>query len=333
MSSHLIWQSWQAPHREAIDLMKQNRAIITQASSWADLMALEKASPIECMVVDHQITWDRHTLAAFPRLRCLVRLGVGLDNVDQLAARDLGIQLGSVPDYGVTDVSDHALALLLTLSRALPSRFNNMLAQPAYWMPETQLGFRLRGKRLTIVGLGRIGSAMAVRCASLGMEISFYDPYVSRGIEKSFGWKRLDTLELAINSDIVSLHCPLTSETFKLINRSYWDLLRSVGRSQVLINTARGSIVEWSSFIDAFHDGTCSHAGLDVYPIEPLPESDPVLKAFRAQYSTSSGPRLALTPHYAFAGPESVRDLHVGAAKAALGHLLAPPSAEEGIIQ
>src|SRR5687768_7288975 len=162
----------------------------------------------------------RATLDRLQRCRLIVRGGVGVDNVDHAYARTRGIAVANVPDYGSEEVADSAIGLILSLTRGI-SFLNSRLRQAdGDWSPSLAKPLsRLRGRRCGIVGLGRIGTATALRAKALGLEVSFYDPYKPDGYDKALGIRRSETFEeLLEQSEVLSLHCPLTELTHHLVD-------------------------------------------------------------------------------------------------------------------
>ena len=188
------------------------------------------------------------------------------------------------------------MAMLLALARGLFGHDRAARSGPAQWRWGVTPTFRLTGKTLGIVGLGRIGGATALRARAFGLRVVFYDPYRSPGWEKTFSIERARTLnELVATSDIVSLHTPLTDETKGMMSRSVFAAMKP---GTVLINTARGPIVDWPAFREALDRGIVASAGFDVLPIEPLDMADPVLGAW-ARGDERYRDRLVISPHAA----------------------------------
>ncbi len=178
---------------------------------------------------------------------------------------------------------------------------------------------RLRGRSLGIIGLGRIGIATALRAKAFGMHVVAYDPLVSRGTEIAIGVERKESLEeLLAASDVVSIHCPLTVDTRAMINAA---TLRHMRRNAILINTARGAIVDTDAVLAALRDGTIAGAGLDVLPIEPPRIGDALATAYADRLDGLAGDRLILTPHAAWSSPESVADARRLAVETAMLYL------------
>ena len=273
-----------------------------------------KIEEADAILAWHDLKWDRATLASLKNCRSLVRVGAGFDNVDLVAAKEFGIVISNVPDYGTNDVADPALALLLALARGLFPYAVQAKAKKT-WVWEGPKTFRLTKRKLGIVGLGRIGAAFALRAKALGMTVSFYDPYLPIGWEKSLGLERHhDLLELARNSEIISLHTPLTVETRGMIGKAFFDALP---QEAVLINTSRGPVMDWPAFREAFLEKKVYHAGFDVLPTEPIDDADPLLARW-INGDPEITSRLIITPHCAFFSREAEDEMRYKAAMEAL---------------
>ena len=247
-------------------------------------------------------------VALLERCRLIVRLGVGFDRVDLDACRARDIVVSNVPDYGTTEVADHALALLLALRRGLPGHHDGLRDDLGRnWNSMRALGQRrMSAQRLAVVGLGRIGTALALRAKALGMRVVVFDPYVATGAELALGVERADTLAAALDgADALSLHAPLTAETRGMIGAA--ELAR-LAPGAVLVNTARGPLVELDALHDALRSGRLAGAGLDVLPVEPAKPDHPLLAAWIAREAWLGG-RLIVTPHAAFFSPEAWADM------------------------
>ena len=252
------------------------------------------------------------TFANAPKCRCVVRAGVGYNNVDLAAATRHGIVVCNVPDYGTEEVADHAIMFLLAIARRLIPCHNAIRA--GTWHYATALGTpRLRGKTLGIVGCGRIGSATALRAKAFGLDVVFHDPLVNHGVEKALGVRRAKTLdELLVQSDFVSLHCYLDPSTHHLINDQTLSRMRP---GSYLINTARGGVVDASALLGALDSGHIAAAALDVLEREPL--DDDRLRAH---------PNVIFTPHSAFYSAEGFVELRSKAAHEVRRILLGEPA-------
>jgi D-3-phosphoglycerate dehydrogenase/C-terminal binding protein len=251
----------------------------------------------------------------------IVRCGVGFDNVDHAYARTRGIAVANVPDYGTEEVADSAIGMLLSLTRGI-AFFNNYYRTPGREWLYTAAGplYRLRGRTLGIVGLGRIGTATAIRAKALGLNVSFFDPYVRDGTDKSLGVRRVDSLDdLLRQSQVLSLHCPLTDETRHMIDAAAVALLPG---GAFLVNTARGAVVDTSVIPPAIASGQLAGAAIDVLSCEPPSDDDPLLVAWRDP-SHPAHNRLVINPHAAFYSHEGLLDMRLkgaeGCRRAVLG--------------
>jgi D-3-phosphoglycerate dehydrogenase len=226
------------------------------------------------------------------RCRVISRYGVGVDNVDVDAATRAGILVTYVPDYCLDEVADHTLALLLAASRNL-LRGTLDVRSGGWAIPKAGIR-RLQGRRLALIGVGRIGLRVAHRALAFGLEVVGYDPVAS---EWEAGLRRAPTLEEAIaEADIVSLHAPLTPENRHLIGEETIAVMR---RAPLVVNTSRGGLVDLDAAARALDDGRLSGLALDVTEAEPLPAGHPL----------RTDPRALVTPHMAFYSAEALDEL------------------------
>lgn len=255
---------------------------------------------------------SRPTIERLERCRIIVRCGVGHDRIDGAAARERGIPLAHVPDYCTEEVADSALAMILALTRGVAPLSSRLRARVGRWSYEEAVPLRrLRGRVLGLVGLGRIGTATAVRAKAFGMAVAYYDPYKPLGFDKALGLRRVETLEELVRSSwILSLHCPLTPETRGMIDARMLSLMPS---GAFLINTARGALVDTTAIPAAVESGRLSGVGLDVLDREPPPEDDPLVRAWRDPGHPAHW-RVVVNPHSAFYSEESRRELRTRAA-------------------
>jgi lactate dehydrogenase-like 2-hydroxyacid dehydrogenase len=224
--------------------------------------------------VTDRITAD--VLGAEPRrVRIVSNFGVGYNNIDVEAARRLGVVVTNTPDVLTDDTADIAVALMLMAARRLGEGERQVRAgEWTGWRPTHLLGTKLSGKTLGIIGLGRIGRAVARRAHhGFGMRVLYYDPPVPPAVAAEVGAEPADSLEAVLaESDVVSLHCPATPETRHLMNA---ERLRLMKRGALLVNTARGDVVDEAALATALADGVIAGAGLDVFEREPA-VSDPL---------------------------------------------------------
>ncbi len=291
----------------------RGKVSVLEAKTAAELPG--RIEDADAILAWHDLKWDAKILESLKRCKAIVRVGAGFDNVDLEAARRFGITVCNVPDYGTNDVADHAIALLLALARGLNGHNRGSRGSPSGWVWGNVPTFRLTEKKIGIVGLGRIGTAAALRAKAFGMKVGFYDPYKPSGWEKALGLTRYHRIEdVARDCDVISLHTPLTPETRGMIGKSYLAIAK---RGQVLINTARGPIVEWTAFSEALRSGQIGSAGFDVLPEEPLNSKDPLLKAWISE-DPGLRDRLLITPHCAFYSEEALAEMRRKAAEEAL---------------
>ena len=282
----------------------------------ADRIPGEEWRRADALIVYYGVPVERQLVERLDTCRILVRAGVGYDHIDIAACAARGIPVCNVPDYGTTEVADHAIALMLALARGLMSYHARLLADPhAGWhWSGAPLVRRLRGGTFGIVGLGRIGTAASRRAKALDMDVCFYDPYLPDGTELAHGYRRVDSLEaLLAASDVVSLHCPLTDDNRNMIDEA---ALGAIKPGAFLINTARGGLVDLSALEAALRDGELGGAALDVLPEEPPDAEPPVVDAFLRRVPGPDG-RLLLTPHVAWFSPAGRADLRRKSAETA----------------
>lgn len=274
----------------------------------------------EAIVVWHVMAISPEVVALLDNCRIVARAGIGVDRINIEACAARGIPVCNCPDYGITDVADHAIALSLSLLRGITYFQDALRNDPvASWRWNAPpLITRVRGKRFGIVGLGRIGTATARRAQALDMQVAFYDPYVAAGQEQAVAAERLDSLEALLKScDVISLHAPHTAETDRMIDAT---TLAQMKEGAVLINTARGGLVDLDALHAALKEGRLSGAGIDVLPEEPPDPMHPLLRAYAAREDWLAG-RFVLTPHAAFYSEASFADLRRKPVETALAYM------------
>lgn len=264
----------------------------------------EELASARALIVWHNTPIGAAGIARLRNCRALIRNGVGFDSVDIAAARRHGITVCNVPDYGTEEVADHAIALALALCRQLFPLDEE--AKRLGWVIRVEPRLRrLRHLTFGIVGLGRIGTATALRAKALGFQVVFHDPYLPNGADKAVGVARVRTLdELLARSDVLSLHCPLNAETRHLIAEREISRLK---RGAFVVNTARGAVIKKEAILGALRDGHLAGAGLDVVEDEPLRTAE-----------EAATPNLIVTCHAAFCSVESKREMRSTSARIAL---------------
>ena len=277
-----------------------------------ELAALAKDA--DALVVSSREAVPREVIEQLDRCQVIVRMSVGIDHVDLEAATEHGIVVSHCPDYCTNEVADHAIALILALNRRIVE-VNEDIHKGA-WVDRsyhTQQILRgpippMRELTLGIVGLGRIGQAVARRATPFGSRLIASDPYLDPAVAGELGVELVSLDELASQADIVTLHCPLTPETRHLIDGAFFDAMKP---SAVLVNTARGPIVDMEAIAAAMSDGRLAAAALDVTLPEPLPIDSPLYGL----------PNLILTPHNAYYSEWSRAQVRVDTLNAALAVL------------
>jgi D-3-phosphoglycerate dehydrogenase/C-terminal binding protein len=278
---------------------------------------------VDAIILFHELLLTRRTLERLRQCKLIVRGGVGVDNVDHAFARTVGIPVGNVPDYGSEEVADTALAMALSLARGVHYMNSRLRAMEGPWayLQVVPLA-RLRGSTFGVVGLGRIGTAAALRAKALGMDVIFYDPYKPDGYDKALGIRRVETLEeLLAGSLVVSIHCPLTDETRHMIDA---QAIARMPKGSYLVNTARGAVLDTKAVPPAIASGHLAGAGIDVYEHEPPTAEDPLLAAWRNPDHPAHH-RLILNPHAAFYSESGLLDMRLKAAEACRRALLRLP--------
>lgn len=280
-------------------------------SVWREVHALVTglAMPIDDAVFDRA-----------PKLRIVCRLGVGYDTVDTEAAARRGVPVCNVPDYGTTEVADHAMALALALVRGIVPYNEAVRDDPEKGWSVRRAPHVARLGELTfgVIGLGRIGGAAALRASAFGMSVVGYDPHVPGGHERTLGIGRAATLaELLAAADVVSVHCLLNDETRHMIDA---QAVAAMKPGAVVVNTARGGVVDLDALYDGLKSGRVGAVGLDVFETEPPPADHPLIAAWRAREAWLEG-RCVVTPHAAFYSPTAIRTMRESAARTCCDYL------------
>ncbi len=240
-------------------------------------------------------------IAAMKKTRVIVRYGIGVDNVDLEAAKERGIPVCNVPDYCIDEVADHTLAFLLACTRQVVS--NCVGVRDGKWSLAVPLSEMkaLRNTTVGVVGFGRIGQAVVRRLQPFGASIRVFDPFVDSKAIESAGAAAMPLDELLHTSDVITLHCPSTAQTRRIVNA---ERLASMKRGSILVNLARGDLVDTPALVAALQSGRLAGAALDVCDPEPIPPGHPLLRM----------PNVILAPHVASTSARAVRTLRETAA-------------------
>ena len=251
------------------------------------------------MVTYGQITAD--VIKGLKKCKVIGRFGLGVDNIDIEAATKAGIAVVYVPDYCIDEVSDHAMAMLLNLARKIS--FSNSLVQAGRWeMPAVTPLSRLRGRTLGLAGLGQIPRAVAPKAQSFGLKVIAFDPYVDKEVAKALDVELVDLDTLLESSNYVSVHVPMMPETEKMFDA---DAFKKMKPDALLVNTARGPLVDADALAEALDAGEIGGAALDVMPVEPPGTDHPLL----------GRDNVILTPHTGFYSIEALEELQTKTAR------------------
>lgn len=282
-----------------------------ERSILGDHLSSEYSATTEVVLVWHEQI-DKAFLAQVPNLKAVVRYGVGFDNIDLMSCKERGVKVCNTPDYGTDEVSDTALAFLLNMCRGISQYDRACRNYQNSWQENTISRIKRNNEiKVAAIGAGRIGSAFLLKSRQLQFQTAFFDPFVSRGYEKVLTAKRFDNLNEILNwADVVSLHLPLNSETFGLINP---DFINQLKPGAMLINTARGALL--SALDDLYlplRDGHLAAVALDVLPQEP-PVPGKLINAWRKDEEWLQG-RLLINPHSAYFSSTSYYEMRSKAA-------------------
>ncbi|QDT88685.1 phosphoglycerate dehydrogenase [Gimesia algae] len=252
-----------------VDLRKEPHRVVEQVQGYDAVLAGAEI-------------YSREVLEQLPDLKVISRYGVGFDAVDLAAADAQNIVVTITPGVNHHSVAEQAFALLMGIARM--TRTQDRAVRSGEW--ERELTPRVWGSTIGIVGLGRIGQAVATRAIGMGMHVLAYDPYPNEEFAKTYQIKLLSLEELLKQSDYVTLHLPVTPETIDIINR---DTLAIMKQGSVLINTARGGLIDENALVEALESGHLRGAGLDVFKKEPLPVESPLIKLENVLLSCHTG--------------------------------------------
>ena len=274
-------------NEEALVPLRERYTVVYDTDLHADRARfLEHLEGARGIIVRNQTVVDAAAIAAAPRLQVIGRLGVGLDNIDVAACDARGIAVHPAIGANAVAVAEYVIGALLVVMRGV-FRVTEDVASGA-WPRRALAGLELNGRTLGLVGYGAIARLVADRARALGMSIIAYDPYLEAHHPAWAGTRQVDLATLFSSSDAVSLHVPLTDETAGIVDATALAAMRS---HAVLVNTARGGIVDEDALVEALHAGRIGGAALDVFAVEPLEGA--------AAARFAGVPNLVLTPHIA----------------------------------
>ncbi|PXY27038.1 phosphoglycerate dehydrogenase [Prauserella muralis] len=229
---------------------------------------LEAVKHADALLVRSATKVDAEVLSAGNRLKVVARAGVGLDNVEVPAATERGVLVVNAPTSNIVSAAEHAVALLLAVARRVPAADQSL--RGGEWKRSAYTGVELNGKTVGVVGFGKIGQLVAQRLAAFGTEIVAYDPYTSPARAAQLGVELVSLDELLQRADIITVHLPKTPETKGLIDAS---ALAKVKQGVIIVNAARGGLIDEQALADAVREGRVGGAGVDVFATEPTTES------------------------------------------------------------
>jgi len=265
----VLWPEYQAPpYEKLLEEARRSDALVTLLTDRVDCNLIESS----------------------PRLRIIAQYAVGYDNIDIDCATRHGVYVTNTPGVLTDATADLTWALILAAARRIVEADRFVRSGEWYktrtgWHPMMMLGVEVHGKTLGIIGMGRIGRAVAKRAKGFDMRVIYYDVVrLPEEVERELGVEYAPLEKLLAEADIVTIHTPLTPETKGLMNR---ERIRMMKKGAILVNTARGKIVDLDALVEALKDGHLAAAGLDVFPEEPLPPDHPITKL----------DNVVLTPH------------------------------------
>ncbi|HSQ59831.1 MAG TPA: hydroxyacid dehydrogenase [Acidobacteriota bacterium] len=258
--------------KTSVDLLRAAPGVeVVETVGLNEEQLLPLVADIDAWVVRSATKVTRRLIEAAPRLRWVGRAGAGLDTIDVAAAKEKGIEVMNVPGANSIAVAELVFGLLLSLFRRLPEADASL--RRGEWLKSKLMGRELRGKTIGIVGMGKIGRAVAQRAAAFEMRCLGHDPIVPADAIRAAGAEPVSLEELLAAADVVSLHVPVTAETKKMMNAAR---IASMKRGAVLVNAARGDLVDEAALMEALQSGQLAGAALDVFSAEP-PGTIPLL--------------------------------------------------------
>lgn len=269
-------------HEKAFDVLKNAGLKVIYEEYPDEERLLELAKDVDAIIVRSKPKVTRKVIENAPKLRVIGRAGVGLDNIDLEAAKERGIEVVNSPGASSRSVAELAMALMFNVARKIA--FADRKMREGVWAKKQCMGFELDGKTLGIVGFGRIGYQIGKIAKAMGMNLLLYDPHPNEERAREVGGKFVGLEELLKESDIVTLHVPLLDSTYHLINEERLKLMKP---GAILINAARGPIIDTDALVKALREGWIAGAALDVFEEEPLPKGHPLTEL----------DNVVLTPH------------------------------------
>lgn len=261
---------------------------------------LEKTGAADALLVQYANISER-VIKNLQKCRIIVRYGIGVDSIDVAAATHWGIPVANVPDYGLEEVADHTLSLLLAAVRKIVP-LNQSVKSGSWNYKSAKPIQRLRGSKLGLLAFGHIARLVAQRAKAFGLDIQVYDPYLDDETARQFGVKKVDFETVLSTSDFLSIHCPANASTYHMLDESAFKHMKP---NLILINTARGVIIDESALLEALNNKTIAGAALDVSELEPIPQNSGLLQVDNC----------IITPHAAWYSEQAQDTLQRAAAQ------------------
>ena len=279
--------------------LEEANAEVVQAPSSSEEDIIKAAENADAILVTYA-KLNENILRSLKNCKAIGRFGIGVDNIDLKVAGELGISVNYVPDYCLDEVSDQAMAMIISMARKIPQ--SNKLVQSGRWeMPAVVPMYRLRGKTVGLIGFGNIPRLMTPKAQAFGFNVIASDPYAPKELFEKYGVESVSMDELYERSDFISVHAPLLPETKGLVNK---DAFKKMKDTAIIVNTARGPLINEKDLIEALDKNEIGGAGLDVVETEPLPKNSPLI----------GRDNVILAPHTAFYSVEALEELQTKAA-------------------
>ena len=279
--------------------LEEANAEVVQAPSSSEEDIIKAAENADAILVTYA-KLNENKLRSLKNCKAIGRFGIGVDNIDLKVAGELGISVNYVPDYCLDEVSDQAMAMIISMARKIPQ--SNKLVQSGRWeMPAVVPMYRLRGKTVGLIGFGNIPRLMTPKAQAFGFNVIASDPYAPKELFEKYGVESVSMDELYDRSDFISVHAPLLPETKGLVNK---DAFKKMKDTAIIVNTARGPLINEKDLVEALDKNEIGGAGLDVVETEPLPENSPLI----------GRDNVILAPHTAFYSVEALEELQTKAA-------------------
>lgn len=295
-------------HKEGINILKKYCDVIELNGKIAIEELKEIVSDVDIIVSRGFIRISEEIIKSAKKLKAIVVHGVGIDHIDLKAAERYGIKIVNTPEALTDSVAEFTIGVLISMLRRIPQA--DKAVRMGQWNRKYTdlIGVELMGKNVGIIGLGRIGSAVAKRIKSFNVKLYYYDKIRKKELEEELGIKYLDLNDLLRISDIILIHLPLTEETYHIISKREFELMKD---GVYIVNMGRGALIDEKELIRYIENGKIAGAALDVFEVEPLPMDNPLIK-----YEN-----VILTPHLAASSQEALRRLSIEVARKTLEEL------------